>query len=64
MIAHGDDLSLGIEHGAGVITTFLDVGGKRRAAQGCSHLFRDGVVEILEDFEFDRVTDHGEERVY
>jgi len=55
VIAHGDDLSAGIEDGAGIIAAFLDVGRKGGAAQGDSHFFGDGVVEILEDLEFDRI---------
>ena len=58
VIAHGDDLACGIEDGAGVVAALFDIGGKRSAAQCGSHFFGDGVVEILEDLEFDRIA-HG-----
>ncbi len=43
----------GIEDGAGIVAALFDVGRERGAAQGGAHLFGDGVVEVLEDFEFD-----------
>ena len=55
VIAHGNDLSRGIEHRAGVVATFLDIGRKRSAAQRGSHFFSDGVIKVLEDGEFDRI---------
>jgi hypothetical protein len=59
VIAHGNDLARGIEDGAGVVAALLNVGRKRSAAQRGSHLFGDGMVEILEDFEFDGITHVG-----
>jgi hypothetical protein len=56
VIAHGDDLAFRIEDSAGVVAALFDIGGKGSAAQCGSHLFGDGVVEVLEDFEFDRIT--------
>jgi hypothetical protein len=53
VIAHGYDLACGIEDGAGIVSPLFDVGGKRSAAQRSSHFFSDGVIEVLEDFEFD-----------
>jgi hypothetical protein len=38
------------------VAALLDIWGKGSAAQRGSHLFGDGVVEVLEDFEFDRIT--------
>ena len=55
VIAHGDNLARGIEDGARVVAALFDVGRKRRAAQRGSHLFRDRVVQVLEDLEFDRI---------
>jgi hypothetical protein len=55
VIAHGDDLARGIEDSAGVVAALFDVGRERSTAQGGSHFFGDGVVEVLEDFEFDRI---------
>ena len=63
VIAHGDDLTRGIEDGARVVAALFDIGRKGGAAQRRSHLFGDGVVEVLEDFEFDRIG-HGTRRVY
>jgi hypothetical protein len=61
VIAHGDDLSSGIENSTRVIAALLDIGRKRSAPQRRSHFFRDGVIEVLEDFEFDRITHVREE---
>jgi len=63
VIAHGDDLAFGIEDGAGVVTPLFDIGRERCAAQGGSHFFGDGVVEVLEDLEFDGIA-HEKTRVY
>jgi len=63
VIAHGYDLAVGIEDRAGVVATLFDIGGKGGAAQCGSHFFGDGVVEVLEDLEFDRIT-HKKTRVY
>src|SRR5208282_2503195 len=56
VIAHGDDLSCGIEDGAGVVAALFNIGRKGSAAQGSSHFFGDGVVEALENLEFDGIT--------
>src|SRR4030088_1531100 len=56
VIAHGYDLAVGIEDRAGVVATLFDIGGKGGAAQCGSHFFGNGVVEVLEDLEFDRIT--------
>jgi len=61
VIAHGDDLACGIEDGAGVVAALFDVGREGSAAQRGSHFFGDGVVEVLEDLEFDRITHVGDE---
>jgi hypothetical protein len=58
MIAHGYDLAFGVEDSTGVIAALFDIGRERSAAQGRSHLFGDGVVEVLEDLEFDGIA-HG-----
>jgi hypothetical protein len=55
VIAHGDDLALRIEDGAGIVPAFFDVGGEGSAAQSGSHFLGDGVVEVLEYLEFDRI---------
>ena len=56
VIAHGDDLACGIKDGAGVVAALFDIRGKGSAAQGGSHFFSDGVVEVFEDLEFNRIT--------
>jgi len=55
VIAHGDDFARGIEEGAGIVAAFLDIRREGGAAESGSHLFGDGMVEVLEDFEFDGV---------
>lgn len=55
VIAHCDNLAAGIKYRARIISTFLNVGGKSGSPQGCSHFFRNGVVEILENLEFDGI---------
>jgi hypothetical protein len=40
---------------AGVVAAFFDVGRKGCTAQGGAHFFGDGVVEVLEYFEFDGI---------
>ena len=58
VIAHGDDVARAIEHGARIVATLLDVGRKRRTTQGRAHLFGNGVVKVLEDFQFYWITPH------
>jgi len=55
VIAHGDDLAPRIEDSAGVVTPLFDIGRERCAAECGSHFFGDGVVEVLEDLEFDGI---------
>ena len=59
MVAHCDHLAVCIKDGAGVVAPFFDIGGKRGAPQGRAHLFGNGVVDILEDFELDGIGLHG-----
>jgi hypothetical protein len=63
VIAHGNDLACGIEDSTGVVAALFDVGRERSSAQGGSHLFGDGMVEVLENLEFDGIT-HVKKRVY
>src|SRR5579862_3415063 len=58
VVAHGEDLAGGVKHGAGVVAPLLDVGRKRGTAQCRSHLFRDRMEEVLENFEANRVDLH------
>ena len=58
VIAHGNYFAVGIEHGAGVVEAFLDIGGESGSTQGRAHLFRNGVIDILEYFEFDGIASH------
>jgi hypothetical protein len=60
VIAHGDHFTTGIKDRAGVIAPFLDVGRKRGATQRRSHLLCDGVIDVLEDFQFDGIASHCE----
>ena len=55
VITHCDDLAERVEHGAGVIAALLYIGRKRSAAQRSPHFFGNGVVEVLEDLEFDGI---------
>ena len=61
VVAHGDDLACGIEDGAGVVAALFDVGREGGAAQGGAHLLGNGVVEVLEDFEFDGIAHERDE---
>ena len=63
VITHGDDLAFGIEDSAGVVAALFDIGRERSTTQGGSHFFGDGVVEVLEDLEFNGIT-HEKTRVY
>ena len=62
VIAHGDDLAARVEDGAGVVAPLLNIGRERSAAQRRAHFFGDGVVEVLEYFEFDGIA-HGKSEV-
>ena len=53
VVAHRDNPCLAVEDRAGVVAAFLDVGGKRRAAQRSTHLFRDRMDSAAKDGEFD-----------
>jgi hypothetical protein len=56
VVAHGDDISGGIEDRAGVVAALLDVGREGSAAERGAHLLGDGVVQVLENLELDRIT--------
>ena len=58
VIAHGDDLAAGIENRTGVIPPLFYVGRKCGAAQRRAHLLGNGVVDVLEDFQFDGIASH------
>ncbi len=51
VVAHGKDISRGVENGAGIVAALLDVGRKRGTAERGAHFFRDRVEEIFENFE-------------
>lgn len=55
VVAHGNDLTVGIENSAGIIPPFLNVWRERGAAECGAHLFGDGVVQIGENLDFDRI---------
>ena len=59
VIAHGNHFPRGVENRARVITALFDVGRECGAAQGRSHFFRNGMVEILENLEFDGIAQDG-----
>ncbi len=56
VVAHGDHMAVGVKHSAGVIPALFYVGRECRAAQGRAHFFGDRMKNVLEDFQFDRVT--------
>src|SRR5260370_911838 len=56
-----DDLAIGIEDSAGVVTALFDIGRKGSAAQDGSHFLGDRMVEVLENLEFDGITHIGDE---
>ena len=59
VIAHGQNFSGGIEYGAGIVATLLDVRRERGAAQRRAHFFRDRVEDVFENLEFDGIARHG-----
>jgi hypothetical protein len=58
VIAHGDNFALAVENCAGIIAPLFDVGRKCGPPQRRSHLFRYGVKDVFEDFEFDWICGH------
>lgn len=58
MIARRDNFAVAIEHCAGIIASLLDIGRKRGALQRCAHLFCNGVIDVFENLELDRVSFH------
>jgi hypothetical protein len=49
---------LRVEHGARIVAALFDVRRKRGAAESGAHLLGNGVVEILENFEFNGIARH------
>jgi hypothetical protein len=58
VVAHRDHLAVAIKYRAGLIAPLFDVGRKRGPPQRGAHLLGNGVEEILEYFEFDRIAGH------
>ena len=58
VIAHRDYFTRAIKHGARIITPLFDVRRKRGPAQRRTHLLRNGVIQVLENFQFDRIAPH------
>ncbi len=58
VIAHGNDVAARIKNRAGVIPPLLDIGRKCGATQSRSHLLRNGVIDVLKDFQFDGIASH------
>ena len=56
VIAHRNHLARSIENRTGVVAALLDIRGEGSPAQGRSHFFSDGVIEVLKDLNFDRIT--------
>src|SRR5205823_4537397 len=63
VVAHRDDLSGGIEYGAGIVAALLNIGRKGSPPQRGAHFFGNRMIEILKYFEFDWAG-HRWERVY
>ena len=59
MIALGDGAAYRIVDRAGVVEALFNVRAEAGAAEGDAHLFGDRDEDGFEDFEFDRVEDHG-----
>jgi len=55
VIDHGHNFARSVKHRAGIVATFFDVGGKCGAPQGSAHLFRYGVKETFEYFQFNGI---------
>ena len=58
VVAHRDHFARAIKHRARIIAPFFDVRRKRSPAQRRTHLLRNGVIQVLEDFQFDRIAPH------
>ncbi len=58
VIAHRKNFSTSVEHGAGVVATFLDVGRESRTAQRRSHFLGDRVKQVLKDFQASGIERH------
>src|SRR5580698_9396612 len=58
VLPHGDDFTGALKQRARIIAPLLDVGGKRSTPQRRAHFLGDGVEQVLEDFQFDRITPH------
>ena len=61
VIAHCDDFAATVEDGAGIIATLFYVRRECAATKRSTHLFSDGMENILEDFELDGVDAHASE---
>src|SRR5713101_1855245 len=58
VVTHCDHFAAGVEYRTGVVAPFLDVRGECRSAQGRAHLLGNGVIDVLEDFQFDGIASH------
>jgi hypothetical protein len=58
MVAHRDHLARPVEHRTRVVATLLNVRRKRRSAQRRAHFLGNGVIQVLEDFQFDGIAPH------
>ena len=64
VVAHGNHFAIAIEHRARIIAPLFDVGRKRGPAQRRAHFLRDGVIDVLENFQFDGIAPHNDRQVY
>jgi hypothetical protein len=64
MVAHGDDLTRSAEDGARIITALFNVRRKRGAAQRRAHLLSNGVEEVPENLDLDRIAKRHGPSVY
>src|SRR5207248_2016549 len=55
VVAHGHHFAQAVKDRTGVVPAFLDIGRESRAPQRSAHLFRNGMKDAFEDFQFNRV---------
>ena len=52
VVTHGHSVTLLVIERTGVVSPFLDIGGKCRAFEDYSHLLGNGDKQVAEDFQF------------
>ena len=64
VVALGNHVAVMVEDRARVIAPFFDVRRKRRPPQRRAHLLGDRVIDVLENFQLNRISSRHTRRVY